>query len=556
MSARSVGEHRFANSQGSSSQVFTDSLLKAPKLSFPKFDGTDPKTWLRKCDRYFLIHPVPPDQKVLIASIHFEKKAEVWFRSYYDFQEGVSWREFKESLLTRFLDVEQEDVIGELYRLRQSGMVSEYQDKFEELQPRLRAKGYGLGDGFFLESFLSGLKSEIKNQVKMFSPTDLKTAIHLARLLEAAIEPKRSRLWVQKASNYNSSTSTPNQTLAKTHNTYQNTHPSSINTALKPTEPIPIKRLTQAEMKTRRDKGLCYNCDEPYTYGHQCSKKRLYMLMGEDEENDQEIDTENEEVQEEFVPEISREEMSISYHALTGCAGLQTIRLRGRVKHREITILVDSGSTHNFLDPNTAQLTGVEIEETETLWVTVGGEGKISSKAKCKEFTWAMQGVTFSTEMILLTLGGCDAVLGMQWIREIGSIMLDAKQLSMSFMKEGKWVSLQGIRIESKLTHLTGKKVGSQLEKAHKQAEAVVQLYSLETEEKMVEVPTDLKPPLEEYADYLGHIISEKGVAADNKKIQGMIDWPTPKSIKALRGFLGLTKMEGLFTWQPIFYKN
>ncbi|KAL5753762.1 hypothetical protein ACOSP7_021982 [Xanthoceras sorbifolium] len=161
--------------------------------------------------------------------------------------------------------------------------------------------------------------------------------------------------------------------------------------------------------------------------------------MGEDEENDQEIDTENEEVQEEFVPEISREKMSISHHALTGCAGLQTIRLRGRVKHREITILVDSSSTHNFLDPNTAQLTGVEIEETETLWVTVGGGGKISSKAKCKEFTWAMQGVTFSTEMRLLTLGGCDAVLGMQWIREIGPIMLDAKQLSMSFMKEGKW---------------------------------------------------------------------------------------------------------------------
>ncbi|KAL5861508.1 hypothetical protein ACOSQ4_002804 [Xanthoceras sorbifolium] len=498
--ARTAGEHRFTNNQGSSSQVFSDSLVKIPKLIFPKFDGTDPKTWLRKCDRYFLIHPVPPDQKVLIASIHFEKKAEVWFQSYYDLQEGVSWREFKESLLTRFLDVEQEDVIGELYRLRQTGTVSEYQDKFEELQPRLRAKGYGLGEGFFLESFLSGLKSEIKNQVKMFSPSDLKTAIHLARLLEAAIEPKRNRPWVQKTNTYNSSTSTPNQTLAKTHNTYQNTHPTSINTALKPTEPIPIKRLTQAEMKTRRDKGLCYNCDEPYTYGHQCTKKRLYMLMGEDEE-EQEIDTEIEEVQEESVPEICKEEMSISHHALTGCAGLQTIRLRGKVKHREITILVDSGSTHNFLDPNTAQLTEVEIEETETLWVTVGGGGKISSKAKCKEFTWAMQGVTFSTEMRLLTLGGCDAVLGMQWIREIGPIMLDAKQLSMSFMKEGKWVSLQGIRTESKLSQLTGKRVGSQLEKAHNQAQAVVQLYSLETEEKMVEIPTVLKPLLEEYAE-------------------------------------------------------
>ncbi|KAL5790285.1 hypothetical protein ACOSQ2_005173 [Xanthoceras sorbifolium] len=128
------------------------------------------------------------------------------------------------------------------------------------------------------------------------------------------------------------------------------------------------------------------------------------MLMGEEEE-ERADDTETVEVPEEDEPEINREEMSISHHALTGCAGLQTIRLRGKVRHREITILVDSGSTHNFLDPNTAQLTGVEIEETETLWVTVGGGGKISSKAKCTQFTWAMQGVSFSTEMRLLTLG-------------------------------------------------------------------------------------------------------------------------------------------------------
>ncbi|KAL5759632.1 hypothetical protein ACOSQ2_018470 [Xanthoceras sorbifolium] len=367
----------------------------------------------------------------------------------------------------------------------------------------------------------------------MFSPSDLKTAIHLARLLEAAIEPKRNKPWVQKTSNYNSSTSTPNQTLAKTQNTYQNTHPTSINTALKSTEPIPIKRLTQAEMKTRRDKGLCYNCDEPYTYGHQCTKKRLYMLMGEDEE-DQEIDTEIEEVQEESVPEICKEKMSISHHALTGCAGLQTIRLRGKVKHREITILVDSGSTHNFLDPNTAHLTGVEIEETETLWVTVGGGGKISSKAKCKEFTWAMQGVTFSTEMRLLTLGGCDAVLSMQWIREIGPIMLDAKQLSMSFMKEGKWVSLQGIRTESRLSQLTGKRVGSQLEKAHNQAEAVVQLYSLETEEKMEEIPTVLRPLLEEYAEVFSEPKSLPPHRKQDHKIP-LIDGYSPVNVRNYR---------------------
>jgi hypothetical protein len=43
-----------------------------------------------------------------------------------------------------------------------------------------------------------------------------------------------------------------------------------------------------------------------------------------------------------------------------------------------------------------------------------------------------------------------------------------------------------------------------------------------------------------EAVEYLGHIISSKGISTDPKKITTIQDWPQPKNIKELQSFLGL----------------
>jgi predicted aspartyl protease len=62
---------------------------------------------------------------------------------------------------------------------------------------------------------------------------------------------------------------------------------------------------------------------------------------------------------------------------------LQTLKLKGHIKKENVTILVDTGSTHNFMDINVARKLNLFVYLATDIRVMVAGGKIIDGVGKC-----------------------------------------------------------------------------------------------------------------------------------------------------------------------------
>ncbi|XP_075077224.1 uncharacterized protein LOC142163967 [Nicotiana tabacum] len=86
--------------------------------------------------------------------------------------------------------------------------------------------------------------------------------------------------------------------------------------------------------------------------------------------------------------------------------------------------------------------------------VVVANGQVMYSDTICLNFQWTMQGELFSFHMRLLKVGGCDLVLGMDWIDQVAKILINTKPNRVSFRKDGNIVTLIGSSSIPSLKHL------------------------------------------------------------------------------------------------------
>ena len=262
-----------------------------------------------------------------------------------------------------------------------------------------------------------------------------------------------------------------------------------------PTRHALVKKMSPAEIQLRREKGLCFTCDEKYSPSHKCPNKHyLWFHLDEDDSPDASV------LDVMSVPDntepILPSEPHLSFNALKGSAGIGTMRFKGFINGLPVQILLDSGSSDNFLQPRIANCLKLSVEPIPHFNVLVGNGSAMVVEGLIKRLEVTIQNHVIELPVYLLPISGADLVLGASWLATLGAHISDYSTLSLKFMLDDKFVTLTGEQ----------NKLPDQAQFHHLRrmihTDAIAEMYSLHfqhfgpSQDHFLDLPQDMEPEL------------------------------------------------------------
>ena len=379
-------------------------------------------------------------------SVHLDHDVVPWYQMMQKTDPLLSWQALTRALELDFGPSAYDCPRATLFKLAQSASVNEFYIQFTALVNRVD----GLSPAAILDCFISGLQDEIRRDVKAMEPRTLSKAVALAKLFEEKyIANKKPNQMTNVARNYSQNTSfnhKNNQNSQKLdHTTKPNLPPLLPTPQIKPFNPRNqnIKKISPAEIQLRREKNLCYFCDEKFSPAHKCPNRQVMLLQLEDDEELQ-PDRNQATIEEGEEGGNVTETHHLSLNAMKGSNGVGTIRFTGQVGSIRVKILVDGGSSDNFIQPRVAQVLKLPIEPAPNLRVLVGNGQTLQAEGMIQQLPLHIQGQEVKVPVYLLQISGADVILGSTWLATLGPHVADYAALTLKFFQNGHFITLQG----------------------------------------------------------------------------------------------------------------
>ncbi|GKV19872.1 hypothetical protein SLEP1_g30072 [Rubroshorea leprosula] len=170
-----------------------------------------------------------------------------------------------------------------------------------------------------------------------------------------------------------------------------------------------------------------------------CSEEfAVEMFIGEEVDIAEVQDNQGERLEVQQLHLWQQDMPQLSLHALTGELAYQMLKVIRIVGKRSLMILIDFGTTHNFLDSKLAQELGCKLEDVKQFQVSMANDSQLSGSRRVADFTWKMKGLEFQLEMLLLPLGEYDVILGIQWLKPLGKVLWDFQSKTLGFTYKEK----------------------------------------------------------------------------------------------------------------------
>ena len=121
---------------------------------------------------------------------------------------------------------------------------------------------------------------------------------------------------------------------------------------------------------------------------------------------------------------------------MVGTSTPQTLKIEGYIKKKKVTVLIDFGSTHNFIHCKLAKVLNLFVYPALDFQVMIADGGTINCLGKCHSINLAMEEYVLNSPMIVILMGGVDVVLGVQWLQSLGTLDFNFQKLFMKFSWE------------------------------------------------------------------------------------------------------------------------
>ena len=175
---------------------------------------------------------------------------------------------------------------------------------------------------------------------------------------------------------------------------------------------------------------------------------------------------------------------------MAGISTPQTLKIEGYIKKKKEIVLIDSGSTHNFINDKLAKDLNCFVYPAPEFQVMIADGGTINFSGKCNKINLTMGEYVMNIPMISIPIGGADVVLGIEWLQSLGTMDFNFQELFMKFSLEGNEIELRGITGKlSKVISSNG--MPKLLKKGHQGV--IAQLCSLDVQTSKPSIPLDLQ---------------------------------------------------------------